>query len=362
MEPIRLAMIVNSRGGEAGIMARRATALAKHLSPECMADVQVAPTRRCLLAAIRRSDAVYVMNPGRIGFPAWVLARAMRRPVFAEVGDPQAALYRAQGRGSAAIAIGSSIDRVVARASTGVVVRGRRLAGILGVTVPWIEVPDGVDLERFRPGGTPSLRNRLGLPVSTPIVGVLGSLEWSERFQMAYGWDIIEALRDPRARGYQAMIVGNGSGQAHLRGLAQSLGVADRVIFTGSVPADDVPAYISAMDICMSTQSNDDVGRGRTTAKLPEYLACDRYVLATDVGGASDVLPSEMLMPYVGVKDRDHPKRLAMRLAELAPRQPELRVGAGTRVLAERHFNYEVLSRRISMFVHGLVHKQTASA
>jgi glycosyltransferase involved in cell wall biosynthesis len=111
------------------------------------------------------------------------------------------------------------------------------------------------------------------------------------------------------------------------------------------------------MDVCVSTQSNDAVGRSRTTAKLPEYLACDRFVLATDVGGASDVLPGEMLMPYEGVKDRDYPRRLAVRLGELATRQRELRIGVGTRALAERNYSYEVLGPRLATFIHELTAK-----
>jgi glycosyltransferase involved in cell wall biosynthesis len=354
-------MVVNSREGEASNMARRARSLARRLSPEFTVDVLVAPAMSILLAGIRRSDAVYVIDPGRIGFPAWVLARIMGRPIFTESGDPQAALYRTQGRGPASIAMGAAIDGMVARASTGLVVRGRHLAEILRVTVPWIEVPDGVELERFRPtAASDVVRERLGISPSTPVVGVLGSLAWSERFGMAYGWDLIEALSHPGTEQYRAMIVGDGSGLASLRGLAQSLSVDDRVIFTGRVSYDDAPAYICAMDVCVSTQSNDAVGRSRTTAKLPEYLACDRFVLATDVGGASDVLPGEMLMPYEGVKDKDHPRRLAIRLGELAPRQRQLRIGAGTRALAERNFSYEVLGHRMAKFVQGLVDEQPA--
>jgi glycosyltransferase involved in cell wall biosynthesis len=347
----RIAMIVNSRAGEGSIMARRARAFAQNLSQQFEVDVLIGPARSPLVRAIRAADMVYVIDPGRIGFPAWLLARVLRKPAFAEVGDPQAALYRAQGRGPASLASGAAIDWMVGHSSTGVVVRGRQLAGILKVTVPWVEVPDGVDLGRFRPDLSTGLRERLGIPSSTPVVGVVGAISLSARFDMAYGWDVIDALKQPEARTYRGMIVGDGSGVEWLRTRARAAGVEDRVIFTGRVPADQVPAYISAIDVCVSTQSNDAVGRGRTTAKLPEYLACDRFVLATDVGGASDVLPREMLMPYQGTKDGGHPSRLAVRLGELAARQAELREGAGTRVLAERHYSYQVLSRRLAAFL-----------
>jgi glycosyltransferase involved in cell wall biosynthesis len=106
------------------------------------------------------------------------------------------------------------------------------------------------------------------------------------------------------------------------------------------------------MDVCLSRQTDDDVGWSRTTAKLPEYLACDRHVLATAVGAASEVLPDEMLLPYEGSYDSGHVVRLAERLAALVPRQGELRRGAGTRRIALERYSYPALARSLSSFLY----------
>lgn len=345
MTPItRVMFVVNSNQG---IQVRRARSLSRLLRSDFGTAVLVAPGPRELRASLR-GDIVYVIDPGKRGFPAAVAAWLRGCEVVVEIGDPQAALYRAQGRGPLAVIVGAGIDWIVAHTAAIVVVRGRGAADEVGVSVPWVEIPDGVDPDVFRPGLDGELRRELGIPHEALVVGLVGSLEWSELTGTAYGWDIVEALSHLRDQPVWALIVGAGSGRARLMSRASELRLADRVQFPGNVPHVDVPRYICAMDVCVSTQSNDAIGRSRTTAKLPEYLACDRYVLATAVGGAADVLPDEMLMPFEGVRDANHPRRLATRLTELLPRQAWLRAGVGTRSIALERYSYAALAQTLS--------------
>jgi glycosyltransferase involved in cell wall biosynthesis len=345
---ISVAFVVNA----AGIQERRARELARRLPTKTIATtLAVGPDARGAYRAARAADVVYVIDPGRRGFPAALAARLARRRAVVEVGDPQAPLYRAQGRSAAAVNAGAAIDRIVARSSAAVVVRGRALAEILDVRVPWLELPDGVDVDAFAPADAAALRRHLGIPADDLVVGLIGSLRLSAGTGLCYGWDVVEAsglLRDEPVR---ALLVGDGSGLEKLRRRAAELGVADRIVFTGRVEHTQIPSYLSAMDVCVSTQSNDAVGQGRTTCKLPEYLACDRFVVATRVGTAADVLPDEMLLPYDGTVDRGHPQRLADKLRELVPRRAELRAGAGTRALALERFDYDVLAPRLRTFL-----------
>jgi glycosyltransferase involved in cell wall biosynthesis len=356
---VHVAMVVNADG----LQVRRAEAFRRHLGSEFETEILVAPGCR-ELRGLTAADLVYVIDPGRRGFPAAVAGSLARRPIVVDVGDPQAPLYRALGRSAGAVAAGAVIDSLVARRARAVVVRGRELADILDLRVPWAEIPDGVDLERFRPGADGDLRASLGIPKDALVVGVVGSLAWASRADVGYGWDVVECLGELRGAPVWGLVVGDGDGLARLRDQAQRLGVAGRLLFPGHIPHEQVPQYVAAMDVCVSTQSNDAVGRGRTTAKLPEYLACDRYVLASAVGGAADVLPESMLLPYEGQKDTRHPARLAARLAELVPRQPELRGGVGTRTIAATRYAYPVLAERLAALLRGIfeARKRTAHA
>jgi glycosyltransferase involved in cell wall biosynthesis len=237
-------------------------------------------------------------------------------------------------------------------------VRGRGLAEVLRLRSPWLEIPDGVDVDRFTPVADDSLRRELGIPDSALVVGLVGSLRLGRRVGATYGWDLVEALGLLPDEPVWALIVGDGDGITALRGRAEELGVSNRIVLPGYVPHESVHAYVAAMDVCLSRQTNDEVGRGRTTAKLPEYLACDRFVLATAVGAAADVLPGEMLLPYVGSYDPDHVPRLAERLAALVPRQKELRRGSGTREIALARYSYSALTDRLAVFLRGVIETQ----
>jgi glycosyltransferase involved in cell wall biosynthesis len=349
-EPTRILVVVNERALESN-MLRRAHTFRELLAPDFELEVVSAP-RQATLADARAAEVVYVIDPGKVGFPAALRGWAARRPVVVEVGDPQADLYRAQARGRRSVWTGAAIDTMVARYATAVVVRGGELADVLDLRVPWIEIPDGVDVEFFRPGVDGGLRKQLGIPADVLVVGLVGSLRRGRRPESTYGWDIVEALSLLRDAPVFGLIVGDGDGLAALRARAAELGVADRAVMPGYVPHRDIAPYVAAMDVCVSRQTNDAVGRSRTTAKLPEYLACDRFVLATDVGGAAQVLPEGMLLPYSGSDDPEHSPRLARRVRELVSRRSELRAGAGTRRIAVEHYSYPVLGRRLAAFLN----------
>lgn len=352
----RLGIVVNAPG----IQERRALALAPYLADWFEVDLLVRPSVQSARRAIRGWDAVYVIDPGAAGFPAGALGKGLRRATVVEVGDPQRELFAAQGRRGLVQLAGRTIDAAVARYADGVVVRGERLAHTLKVSVPWVTVPDGVDLEQFTvtaEGGV--LREKLTIPPDTLVVGVVGNIHWSAERSFAYGLDVIDAIAPLSRRKVHALIVGDGSGLAHLRQRAASHGLAN-VHFVGRVPHEAVPACIAAMDVCVSTQSRDVIGEGRTTAKLPEYLACDRFVISTAVGSAAEMLSPEMLLDTDLGQWDEHVVALRARIAELVPRQRMLRAGAGTRGLAVEHFAYPVLARRLGQFLDRCVRRETA--
>src|SRR5262249_30263342 len=116
----------------------------------------------------------------------------------------------------------------------------------------------------------------------------------------------------------------------------------------GRIPYFDLSRYLNLIDICLSTQTNDVAGQARTTGKLPLYLACGRYVLASRVGEASLLLSDDMLIEYEGTKDAAYPRKLAQRVREIVE-------GASIpndnryRGIAEQYFDYTVLSQKLNV-------------
>ncbi|MGC2660853.1 MAG: glycosyltransferase, partial [Bryobacteraceae bacterium] len=204
-------------------------------------------------------------------------------------------------------------------------------------------VPDGVDIEQFRPEALSERRSELGLS-GYLVVGVLGSITWNARIGACYGWELIQALTELRDLPIKGLVIGSGDGLDRLKDFARKAGVSDRVVFVGWKPYDQLPGYLGLADICLSTQSSDLAGQVRTTGKLPLYLASGKHVIATRVGEAARVLPSSMLLSYEGTKDETYPTRLARRLRDLAVSGEWRSSGDESRRLAERLFNYSVLA------------------
>ena len=184
------------------------------------------------------------------------------------------------------------------------------------------------------------------------VVGLVGSLIASPRHRISYGWDLIEALplTDPSV---VALIVGDGSGLDPLRRRAEALGVAARCRFVGRVPPERVNAYVSLMNAAISTQTNDLVGRVRTTGKLPLYLSCGCPVIATHVGEAAALLgPHGWTQSYTGVVDRSYPGRLAAAIEawRLDPAGEPERRRLALRIAAEE-FDAEEMRARLETVI-----------
>ena len=62
--------------------------------------------------------------------------------------------------------------------------------------------------------------------------------------------------------------------------LAEAYGVAEKVLFTGTVPYASVPEYISAMDCCLIPFNQSKVSQNSVPLKLFEYMACEKPVLS----------------------------------------------------------------------------------
>jgi GT2 family glycosyltransferase len=297
------------------------------------------------------ADVLYLVDVGKATTVAAVLGRLRRRRVVVDTGDAGYALTRSLGdRGPLGEALVGVGEQLALRCADEVVVRGRlhaeRVPG-RATHIPDLPPPGAGPLR------SPGLAAELGLE-DRFVVGLVGSLVFSPRHRISYGWDLVEALpeTDPAV---VALIVGDGSGLEPLRARAAALGVDDRCRFVGRVPVDRVSAYVGLMNAAISTQTNDVVGQVRTTGKLPLYLACGCPVLATHVGEAAALLGEHgWTIPYSGVVDRSYPSRLAATIEawRLDPAgEPARRRTA--QEIAAREFDLSVMRARLAEVLSG---------
>jgi phosphatidylinositol alpha-1,6-mannosyltransferase len=191
----------------------------------------------------------------------------------------------------------------------------------------------GVNLERFAPGvdGT-EVRKRHRLD-ARPVVSCVS------RLVPRKGQDqIIRALPSVRREvpDVAALIAGGGPDRARLEKLAREAGVADRVVFAGEVPEDELAAYYAAGDVfampCRSRYADLEV-EGLGLVYL-EAQACARPAITGDSGGAPEaVVRDETGMVVPGKDHRALAEALIRLLGDPARAR---RMGEAGRAFVER--------------------------
>jgi len=364
MSTLKLLFFINgSKTSAAGI---RAEMFAAKLPANWEIQFNYRPTPKWkgilpfIQSALRfQPDIIYVMDTAYTGVLAGCVAKKLLNcQLITDTGDVAFELAKSSGNYSKKqLALIRWIEQLAIQHSNYLVVRGsyhKHWLAKQGIqTVEFI--PDGVDFQAVQPVDATVLRQQLGL-ADCLVVGVVGTMSWSEQHHMCYGWDIVEALALLQDSPVKALLVGDGNGRAVLEKRVEELGISDRIVFTGQIPYEDLPYYLAAMDVCVSTQSNDLVGQVRTTGKLPLYLASGKYVVATNVGEASRVLPGiGCLLPYEGVKDKNHPARLANHLRLLIEKPELVNVPEKARQIAKENFDYDLLAQRVKRLCQNLV-------
>lgn len=143
--------------------------------------------------------------------------------------------------------------------------------------------------------------------------------------------------RNPRVR---FLLVGDGVLRAQYERRIAELGLTKHFVFTGLVPPERVPYYLSAMDMLVHTSLREGLAR-----TLPQALIAGKPVVSYDVDGAREVvLPGEtgFLLPPKSVAP------LADAILELA-NDSSLRSRLGERGAARftEPFRHPVMSQRI---------------
>jgi glycosyltransferase involved in cell wall biosynthesis len=139
------------------------------------------------------------------------------------------------------------------------------------LVVPW-----GIDLNLFRPRTheAQALRSSLGWEDKKILV-------MTRSFEPVYGVeDFLNALPEVVCcqLDTRVILIGRGSLESKLRTVVDGFNLRDIVHFAGFVPNDELPKYLSAADVYVSSSLSDG-----TSLSLLEAMACALPVVATDV-------------------------------------------------------------------------------
>jgi PEP-CTERM/exosortase A-associated glycosyltransferase len=149
-------------------------------------------------------------------------------------------------------------------------------------------IPNAVDPVRFRLGGerNAALARTLGLQ-EAQVVGFIGSFYGYEGLRL-----LLKAFPAMHARvpNVRVLLVGGGYEEEALKRQAVRDGIADKVIFSGRVPHDQVQDYYNLVDVFVYPRERTRVTELVTPLKPLEAMAQGRAVVASDVGGHRELI------------------------------------------------------------------------
>ncbi len=198
-------------------------------------------------------------------------------------------------------------------------------------TMPDLEIqmiPNGVDTSTFRPVNGP----RQGPEVNIVCVGRLIERKGQHHLLRAFA-NLHAQYNFP----ITLTLVGTGDAEASLHRLANDLGVADAVTFTGFVPRDDMPVLYRRADIFVLPSQNE----GMSIALL-EAMASGLPVVVTDTGGTAELVQDAVngyVVPWTDVPALT--RALAMMIHD---KEGRFRMGCNSRQMV-KPFSWSVVAR-----------------
>jgi glycosyltransferase involved in cell wall biosynthesis len=153
-------------------------------------------------------------------------------------------------------------------------------------------IPNGVNLNFFKPYDRDEARKKLSLPTEKLIILTIGYVEPRKGLHM-----LIKAAHSILAEEPDAYFVVVGRVRNHyrwymtyLKQLLSKLELNKHFKFTGFVPTEELPLYINAADIFALTSYAEGA-----PLVIPQAMACRRIVIATQ-GAAAGYLPPNLVV------------------------------------------------------------------
>ena len=254
-------------------------------------------TARYLVKTIRQEkvDLLHAHSPVLTALPALLAARLFGLPLVYEIRafweDAGVDLGQTKEHGLRYKAT-AKVESFVCRQADQVITicEGLKKDLILrGISPEKISVVgNGVDIEQFTPitNADEELAKALDL-VDRPVIGFFGSFYAYEGLDLLVEAFKTICLRVPQAR---LLLVGGGPEEERLKALTTTLGLQDKIVFTGRVPNASIPKYYSLVDAVAFPRRSIRLTQLVTPLKPLEAMALGVPVLASDIGGHRELI------------------------------------------------------------------------
>lgn len=153
------------------------------------------------------------------------------------------------------------------------------------------------------------------------------------------------------------IVVGGGPDMEMLQDLAQTEGVADRVVFIGQIDRSEVPLFRYCADIFIRPSRTEGLGNAMLSA-----MAARKPVIATQAGGIAEYLFDQKHDPdreQTGwVVEQEDPESIATAVKDILAHPEKVRTVTDTAYkMVDRHYNWDNISRDMREKVFGRILK-----
>lgn len=244
---------------------------------------------------IIKPDILHAHSPVLNALPALRVGHALGLPVVYEVRafwEDAAADHGTTSQGSVRYRLTRAMETYAFRHADAVttICEGLR-QDIVARGIPAEKVtviPNAVDIEKFSVGGLPdeTLKRQLGL-AGARVLGFIGSFYAYEGLDLLLSAlpRILAQMQDVRV-----LLVGGGPQEGALKQQAHRLGIADKIVFAGRVPHEQVNRYYDLVDVLVYPRHSMRLTELVTPLKPLEAMAQGRLFAASDVGGHKELI------------------------------------------------------------------------
>ena len=192
-------------------------------------------------------------------------------------------------------------------------------------------IHNGVDLERFQPlpRVKEEMRKKLGIPQDTVVALTVRRLVYKNGIDTLLASAEIAVKKNPKL---VFVAVGKGPDFEDVKEKIVQLGMQGKFKLTGFVPDEDLPRYYNVADLFALPSKS---GEGLPLVAL-EAMACGLPVIATNVGGTSEVMSED----YGKLVPPNSPDSLAEAILEFS-REDLAVLTNGLRKMMEQKYSWD---------------------
>ena len=203
-----------------------------------------------------------------------------------------------------------------------------------------IVIPQGVDTNIMKKlPKDKELQKKFNINNDDKIVLYLGSILSHSGMDVILD-DMIKILNEiPK---FKLLVVGDGPDLEQLKQQSKKLGISEKIIFTGFVPYKEVPKFCSLADLFINPFRINDMTDRLSPAKIFDFLACGKPVLATPLHGMLYDFPKESnTIIYENLES------FTEKIIELLKSDSLDEIGRRGREFVGKNFTWDIVTRKM---------------